>query len=64
MVMPPALTVAREMPSPQASDGGLLTGGGGGGGGGVGAVGDLLQLAAAMRATHTIHDARNFLELE
>jgi len=42
--MPLALTVAREMPSIQDSEGGSAIGGGGGGGG-VGAVGVLLQAA-------------------
>ena len=40
--IPPALIVAREIPSTQLIDGGLATGGGGGGGG-VGVVGVLLH---------------------
>ena len=45
-VMPVALMVEREIPSPHSSVGAAATGGGGGGG--VGAVGDLLQAAATM----------------
>jgi hypothetical protein len=58
IVSPPALIVAREIPSTQLIDGGLATGGGGGGGGGVGAVGVLQETLTRTTSRVAVNPTR------